>query len=462
MGLITDLAEKATRRVAQTEASRERTDAAAPPAAPPRPPAEPGAEGASKDGAFVSAGKAVLGALGQGIAFATEVEQSVSPFLAQWGLGPLGLIAEAMGAMPAAAVGDLVTGIPHVHSHWPGVPLPHIGPILPIPYLSGAETVQIGGAPAGRCGDFFAQAWCGGFMPIGEVFTGSATVWIESARAARAGDITKHCTLADPGGPVPVGAIITGSDSVLIGGAPLPSLTALAMQGAMHVAGKAIGAGGKALKRAVFSKIGAGADDAERLLARFEAHAKIGGDEAFKKAAKEDLRKMAATKAGREQMKRILNAGKELHIEPFSNNPLAQWYDRANSKWVDLDGPAAVFHDTADAPFKYKWDPQGPYRDHSGGLMSIDKPGAGSGTTIYYDPGVPKGPGSPSDVVLTHEATHAANAAEGRVNQVAFKDPAETAAWKDAEEKYTVQVENAFRKERGLPQRGKYNVDPMP
>jgi len=152
-------------------------------------------------------------------------------------------------AFPALRVTDTDVGLPHAHNHPPNlippappVPLPSTGPVISIPYVSGASTVRINGMPAGRCGDMGLGIWCGGFFPMFEVFLGSSSVWIEGARAARMGvDITKHCTFSHPKpsdppmGPM-VGMTISGSPNVFIGGVPMPSLTNLAIAGAMKVA----------------------------------------------------------------------------------------------------------------------------------------------------------------------------------------------------------------------------------
>lgn len=160
-------------------------------------------------------------------------------------------------AFPAVRVFDLDVGLPHAHSHPPNlippappVPLPSTGPIIPIPYVSGANKTLINGMPAARCGDLGLGIWCGGFVPLYEVFLGSASVWIEGARAARiAIDITNHCIFsARPGPKDPpigsfVGMTITSSGNVMIGGVPMPSLTAMAMgavfKGAFKLGGKA-------------------------------------------------------------------------------------------------------------------------------------------------------------------------------------------------------------------------------
>ncbi len=156
-------------------------------------------------------------------------------------------------AFPAARFTDKAFGLPHAHSHPPNfippappVPLPSIGPILYIPYVSCATTVFINNLQAARCGDMGIGIWCGGFFPFYEIMFGSSSVWIEGSRAARMiVDITKHCIMSTkpsdpPIGPT-IGTIITGSPNVMIGGVPLPSLTSFGI-------GKAMGAFAKVAK----------------------------------------------------------------------------------------------------------------------------------------------------------------------------------------------------------------------
>lgn len=152
-------------------------------------------------------------------------------------------------AFPAVRITDQAIGLPHAHMHPPNltppnpvpVPMPSAGPVIPIPFISGAATVLINNMPAGRCGDMGMGIWCGGYFPMYEIFLGSSSVWLEGARAARIGmDITKHCIFSTPKpsdlpvGPM-VGATVSASPNVIIGGFPLPSLSAMAM-------GKAFGA----------------------------------------------------------------------------------------------------------------------------------------------------------------------------------------------------------------------------
>jgi YD repeat-containing protein len=108
-------------------------------------------------------------------------------------------ISRVLPCFPAARLFiDMVIGFPHYHTHPPNLTppsppvfLPSIGPVI----LAGAQNVLINGLPAARCGDIGFGAWCGGYYPLFEVFTGSSHVFIGGARAARAYiDFTRHCS----------------------------------------------------------------------------------------------------------------------------------------------------------------------------------------------------------------------------------------------------------------------------
>ena len=200
-------------------------------------------------GALATAG-AAMGAL-------TTLEQAIST--------PLSAI--PFPAYPAIRVMDMDVGLPHAHNHPPNlvppappVPLPSTGPVIPIPYVSGAATVLINGMPAGRCGDMGMGIWCGSYFPMYEIFLGSSSVWIEGMRAARLGvDITKHCIFSVPKpndpplGPM-IGMTISSSANVVIGGVPMPSLTNMAVGAAMKTVFKGIGKILKATRAAKAAK----------------------------------------------------------------------------------------------------------------------------------------------------------------------------------------------------------------
>src|SRR5262245_30876646 len=103
-------------------------------------------------------------------------------------------LSDALPSFPAARLyRDLVVGWPHSHPHAPtfGLPLPSIGMVI----LAGSRNVLINGLPAARSGDVGFAAWCGGYFPLFEVFTGSSNVFIGGARVARQFiDFTLHCT----------------------------------------------------------------------------------------------------------------------------------------------------------------------------------------------------------------------------------------------------------------------------
>ncbi|HEY8504553.1 MAG TPA: PAAR domain-containing protein [Gemmataceae bacterium] len=166
-------------------------------------------------------------------------------------------------AFPALRVGDYDIGLPHAHAHWPNTPpvpplmLPSTGPVIPLPFVSGANKTLINGMPAARCGDLGLGVWCGGYVPLYEVFLGSASVWIEGARAARMGvDVTNHCIFSARKGPDDkplgpfIGFTIMGSPDVIIGGAPMPSLTNIALGAGFRLLFKGAGRVLKALGRA--------------------------------------------------------------------------------------------------------------------------------------------------------------------------------------------------------------------
>src|SRR5262249_61379223 len=105
----------------------------------------------------------------------------------------------------AVRILDFDVGLPHAHNHPPNappappIPLPSTGPVIPIPFVSGAGSVLINGMPAARCGDMGLGIWRGGYFPLYRSFLGASHGWVEGSRAARpAVDITKHCTFSSP------------------------------------------------------------------------------------------------------------------------------------------------------------------------------------------------------------------------------------------------------------------------
>lgn len=190
-------------------------------------------------------------------------------------------IASMMPALPAAYLTVPHLGSPHAHAHPPSlvppappVPLPSIGQLM----LAGSVGVLIMGMPAGRSGDMGLAVTCGSFAPAFDVFLGSSNTFIAGNRAARMGDMTRHCNPAsaakgvsaasalfsagvaavgvaadavgggpvmgaiaqiaadlaaaamsallgkDPGVPPAFGALMLGAPTVLIGGFPCPNL----------------------------------------------------------------------------------------------------------------------------------------------------------------------------------------------------------------------------------------------
>jgi uncharacterized Zn-binding protein involved in type VI secretion len=378
-----------------------------------------------------------------------------------------------VGSGFAVRITDFDVGLPHAHSHPPNltppnpvpVPLPSTGPVIPIPFISGASRALINGMPAARCGDMGLGVWCGGYFPMYEIFLGSSSVWIEGSRAARlAVDITKHCIFSMPKptdpplGPM-VGMTISASPNVLVGGIPMPSLLDIAvgagMQAFMSGLGKLVRKlkAGKAAKELgqtpSFSRSAQrnldettipeirGLDSIDRsfenlvqarnLLEAMERSGSlvVRGDPAFVKAVKEDLMEIALSKTGREVLEDINKSIRDAIIEPLNRAPDPAWRNSAHA-W-----PA------------------------SGGF---NKPGTpefpgGCDTFVRYDP---KGgtPGSPSDVTLIHELGHARSFGEGmslKDNSDGMTDAAKN-QWTDWEEVEVIQeVDNPYRREKGLP-----------
>jgi uncharacterized Zn-binding protein involved in type VI secretion len=206
-----------------------------------------------KDLANLANAEGAVQTFGATVATLTSLEQLISAPLA----------AVPFPAFPALRVGDYDIGMPHGHAHPPNlippapmIPLPSTGPVVPIPFVSGANKTLINGMPAARCGDLGLSIWCGGYVPLYEVVFGSASVWVEGMRAARMGvDVTNHCIFSARKGPddKPIGNFlglaIMGSPNVVIGGMPLPSLTNMALGAALRPLFKTAGRVLKALRK---------------------------------------------------------------------------------------------------------------------------------------------------------------------------------------------------------------------
>ncbi len=218
-----------------------------PPPDPPDPKGKHGGPTQRALAALAAAGKNVgLAALSQvGAVFeaATELEKYLS--------GPF--VAIPFPCFPALRCWDMEVGFPHAHTHPPNlippappIPLPSTGPVLKIPFLSGADQTFINAVHASCCGDMGLGIWCGGFFPLFEVKFGSASVWIEGSRAARQlVDVTIHCFPSKPTGKdIPIGGslgmTLAGSPNVMIGGVPMPSLMDLGFGAMFKVLGKAM------------------------------------------------------------------------------------------------------------------------------------------------------------------------------------------------------------------------------
>ncbi len=396
----------------------------------------------------VAKGKESTGFLeqaGKAIGFLVELEKKISP----------SLNVMPYAAQPAAREFDMHAGYPHGHMHKPtfGAPLPSLGPLIPLPYVSGAEKVKINDQVAMRCGDFGVSAWCGGYMPMNEVYLGSASVWIESARAARKGDLTNHCILFDPPmSVIAVGQVLNGSANVIIGGAPLPSMTQLAIGAALKkVVGKAHSVGKKGYRRAqpFFKAVAKKVSVEQRTLQRFLRHVEILGPKGFRELVIDDLHKLVATKTGRKALNEAVDNGQRLRIKPTSAlaDPSDIPYPKHYPGWTKEAiaggrGPSVWADDVSD------WGKTKPV-----------------GSTVYYDPKVtntiPDKIGHlPSDSALVHELSHANNMGKGKFNDTPFPQREEYGRMKNLDEKQAVATENAYRAETGQPKRDRYWYPP--
>jgi len=287
-----------------------------------------GQDAAANDGGA----KGALATVGAAMAKMTALEQAIS--------APFSAI--PFPSFPAVRITDQAVGLPHAHAHPPNlippappVPLPSTGPVIKIPFISGADKVLINGLPAARCGDLGLGIWCGGYFPLYEIFLGSSNVWIEGARAARLGvDITKHCVFSTPRpsdpplGPM-IGTTITGSPNVVIGGIPMPSLTNMAIGAAFKVAFKGLGKVARAL--------GPARNAAGELSSVFRRGSKAAGERAV------SLRELRM-KLGR--------AGVDTSGYAFRKATAAEVAAAGNHAygWVNVDGGGRVFTDAKGRP----------------------------------------------------------------------------------------------------------------
>ena len=430
----------------------------------------------------------VLGKIGAGMGILTSIEQLLST--------PLGMI--PFPAFPALRITDYAAGLPHGHCHPPtfGTPLPNIGPVIPIPLLSGANQTLINGLPAARCGDMGIGAWCGGYFPMYEIFLGSSNVWIEGARAARLTvDITKHCVFSSPrpsdppAGPM-IGATISASPNVFIGGIPLPSLSDWAI-GKMFKrlfrglgkavrkikAAKAAKAAGQAPAGMFSRNVAEGADDfadditqeigprrpvdplpeimadadkfleVQRLVAsvlrpprrtvRSGWKIRIKGPADFRNAVINDLYRIASTKKGKELFEKIKNMP-----DPPDGLPhriIIEPLDETPAIWADEFSNA----------------PHCQARGDGGYLGPDGKRGSGESSYVRYDPYDLRRPGSPPDATLNHELGHAARNGYGEnLSNGTFPEGSKLEAWTNLEEWENIhQWDNPYRNELGYPQR---------
>lgn len=377
-----------------------------------------------------------LAKVGATFGLLTSLEQLIS--------APFGLI--PFPRFPALRILDMDVGLPHLHNHWPNVcppqpplPLPSTGPVVPLPILSGASRTLINGMPAARCGDIGLGVWCGGFFPFYEVFLGSSTVWIEGSRAARLlVDITKHCTFSAPRptdppmGPM-IGVTVAGSADVLIGGVPMPSLTALALGGVLKGAFRGVGR--------LFRKATAKAYVA-KLLKQGVIEIAPGSAPAFRAAVVNDLVKMAGSSAGRRTLKEVRSGIRKLNLG-FANGPNKVTIAPPGAQYAQVGDSCGAVHIGAAHP-----------------KTGIAGAGTGAGSHVEYNPAAwpnAHSPGTTPDSVLNHELNHAANNAHGRnMAPITSGNPKFDNAWSNWEEHNVTHADNAYRRENGLPPRKDY------
>jgi uncharacterized Zn-binding protein involved in type VI secretion len=401
----------------------------------------------------------VMGHVGAAFGLLTAAEQLVSM--------PLSLI--PFPALPAVRILDFDIGLPHGHPHPPNTPpapplmLPSTGPVIPIPFVSGAGSVLINGRPAARCGDMGLGIWCGGYFPLYEIKLGSSNVWVEGARAARlAVDVTTHCIFTDPKpakpkdtpvGPM-FGFTVSASSDVAIGGVPMPSLSAKVMGAAFKALFKRLGKligwlRGKLAKPNAYGSPVRGRgrynpgkygpsmsvgrldhihlESYQRSCQLIEELKSAGqlvviGEPQFIAKAEHDLLMIGCSQTGGRVLEEIRASGKRVFVmEGEGSCKPASW---------------------SNALYDFKH-PKGP------------RPAPGSDSWVRYNPDRWLGPESPPDTVLLHELGHARNNAQGRnLSNLRFSDPGNRARWTNGEEYETIQyIENRYRDERGLTRR---------
>jgi uncharacterized Zn-binding protein involved in type VI secretion len=450
-----------------------------------------------------AAGRVAETAAGAGVAATTGEEQ---PSILGTALAPIGFVMSALLELeqslpappmpfgiqlPALAACDMAIALPHAHMHPPSlvppsvvpIPFPSVGLIVNIPYLSCAMTTLVGGLPAARCGDMGVAFGCGGFFPFYEILTGSSSVWIEGARAARVLDPTQHCTFSARGptdpplGPM-VGMPMSGSTRVLIGGMPMPSLS-------NYVVGQLMGFAFRGVA-AVFRRLAAPA-----LVRRLMSSGVIrlgAGTPAWNAAVVRDLEVIARTSAGRSTLLRLERAAVRLEggAAHVAGRPLVTIRPLPADEWLSLSTRLVGEHNAS-----------------SGALDGVQSainpitglPGGGSASVVTHSPErwingggpparletydaagdliavreIPAPPSTTSDAILLHELNHSAHSAEGvNTRAIVSADPYRgpslegtpgptwSQRWKNQEEFATVAAENGYRREVGLPERVDY------
>src|SRR4029450_4499570 len=167
-----------------------------------------------------------------------------------------------------------------------------------------------------------------------------------------------------------------------------------------------------------------------------EGRIKIEGDKKYKAAVKQNLYKVANTKTGRDSLGTIRKAGFPVTIKP-----------RERDMRCDACGP------------KHTGDfPAGEHTDLKTGQKVVGT-GRGSPSTVYHDPDQPTSSSSTPDSALNHELGHAAHNSTG-TNERHTPARDQAGAPNREEEKTTENEDNGYRRERGLPEREKYN-DPL-